>query len=64
MREASAAGARLVQFPEGAITYPSKYAVAGGVRLFEDGFPSTSWSLTNVNTTDTGAIVLVYDRLR
>jgi len=36
----------------------------GGVRLFEDGFPSTSWSLTNLVTADTGAIVLVYDRLR
>ncbi|MGW5718762.1 carbon-nitrogen hydrolase family protein [Amycolatopsis sp. NPDC003865] len=30
MREASAAGARLVQFPEGAITYPSKHAVSSG----------------------------------
>ncbi|SHF64718.1 carbon-nitrogen hydrolase family protein [Streptoalloteichus hindustanus] len=28
MRRASAAGARLVQFPEGAITYPSKYALS------------------------------------
>lgn len=36
----------------------------GGVRLFEDGFPSTSWGLTNVSTADTGAVVLVYDRLR
>ncbi|TCO61996.1 putative amidohydrolase [Actinocrispum wychmicini] len=32
MREASAVGARLVQFPEGAITYPDKYAVSGGGR--------------------------------
>ena len=36
----------------------------GGVRLFEDGFPSTSWSLTDVATADSGAVVLVYDRLR
>lgn len=36
----------------------------GGVRLFEDGFPSTSWSLTNLTTADTGAVVLVYDRIR
>jgi predicted amidohydrolase len=30
MREASEAGARLVQFPEGAITYPSKYVMSAG----------------------------------
>ena len=30
MRQASAGGARLVQFPEGAITYPSKYVVSSG----------------------------------
>lgn len=30
MREASAAGARLVQFPEGAITYPSKHVMSSG----------------------------------
>ncbi|MEV7817029.1 MULTISPECIES: nitrilase-related carbon-nitrogen hydrolase [Streptomyces] len=30
MREASAAGARLVQFPEGAITYPGKHAMSSG----------------------------------
>ncbi|GAB3748095.1 dihydrofolate reductase family protein [Microlunatus parietis] len=36
----------------------------GGVRMFEDGFPSTSWSLTDVVSTDTGALVLQYDRQR
>jgi predicted amidohydrolase len=30
MREASACGVRLVQFPEGAITYPSKYVMSSG----------------------------------
>jgi dihydrofolate reductase len=34
----------------------------GGVRLFEDGLPSSSWSLTDLTTTDTGALGLVYDR--
>lgn len=36
----------------------------GGVKLFEEGFPSTSWSLTDVTSTDTGALVLIYDRAR
>lgn len=36
----------------------------GGIALFDKGFPSTSWSLTNVTSTDTGALVLVYGRLR
>ncbi|MFE9924810.1 carbon-nitrogen hydrolase family protein [Streptomyces sp. NPDC005774] len=30
LREASAAGARMVQFPEGALTYPSKHVMASG----------------------------------
>ncbi|MGP3921084.1 carbon-nitrogen hydrolase family protein [Nonomuraea sp. 10N515B] len=30
MREAAAAGARLVQFPEGAITYPGKHVMSSG----------------------------------
>ncbi|TMR96545.1 nitrilase-related carbon-nitrogen hydrolase [Nonomuraea basaltis] len=30
MEEAAAAGARLVQFPEGAITYPSKHVMSSG----------------------------------
>ncbi|MCT2584201.1 dihydrofolate reductase family protein [Actinophytocola gossypii] len=36
----------------------------GGVRLFEGTFPATSWSLTDVTSTDTGALFLVYDRPR
>jgi dihydrofolate reductase len=36
----------------------------GGVRLFEDDFPSTSWSLTDVTSTDSGAVILTYDRAR
>lgn len=38
--------------------------VGGGARLFEDGIPSTSWSLTDTSTTESGAIYLVYDRIR
>lgn len=30
MREAAAAGARLVQFPEGAVTYPGKHVMSSG----------------------------------
>ncbi|WP_433197778.1 dihydrofolate reductase family protein [Nocardia sp. CA-107356] len=37
--------------------------VGGGARLFEDGVPATSWSLTDLSTTDSGAVVLVYDRI-
>ncbi|WP_433603266.1 dihydrofolate reductase family protein [Nocardia sp. CA-135953] len=37
--------------------------VGGGARLFEDGVPATSWSLTDLSTTDSGAIVLVYDKV-
>ena len=36
----------------------------GGVRMFEDGFPSTSWGLIDLTTTDSGAVILTYDRLR
>lgn len=36
----------------------------GGVPLFDGGFPSTSWNLTNMTSTDTGALSLVYDRAR
>lgn len=36
----------------------------GGVPLFDHGFPASSWNLTNVTSTDTGALALVYDRLR
>jgi dihydrofolate reductase len=36
----------------------------GGIPLFDKGFASTSWNLTNVTSTDTGALVLIYDRPR
>jgi dihydrofolate reductase len=38
--------------------------VGGGTRLFEDGLPATSWTLTDLATADTGAMCLYYDRLR
>jgi dihydrofolate reductase len=37
--------------------------VGGGARLFADG-PAASWTLTSTNTTDSGAICLLYDRVR
>ncbi|MFI7425311.1 dihydrofolate reductase family protein [Nonomuraea sp. NPDC049684] len=36
----------------------------GGARLFEDGLPAAHWSLTDLTTTGSGAICLLYDRLR
>ncbi|MFD5827001.1 carbon-nitrogen hydrolase family protein [Lentzea sp. NPDC060358] len=47
MRQASAAGARLVQFPEGAITYPSKYAVSSGGagELAEADWSRVAWDV-------------------
>ncbi|GIJ13272.1 dihydrofolate reductase family protein [Micromonospora andamanensis] len=38
--------------------------VGGGARLFEDGLPATAWSLTDLSTTESGAICLLYDRVR
>jgi dihydrofolate reductase len=38
--------------------------VGGGDRLFTDGLPATSWSLTGTRATDTGALCLYYDRIR
>jgi dihydrofolate reductase len=38
--------------------------VGGGTRLFPDGLPASSWSLTDLATTDSGAISLRYDRRR
>jgi dihydrofolate reductase len=38
--------------------------VGGGDRLFEDGVPQTSWSLTDLSTSATGATYLIYDRKR
>jgi len=34
----------------------------GGARLFDDGFPATSWTLTDSTVTDSGAICLLYER--
>jgi dihydrofolate reductase len=36
--------------------------VGGGARLFADGLPATSWSLTDLSTTESGAICLLYDK--
>ena len=36
----------------------------GGARLFEDGFPSSSWSLRQSAVTESGALCLLYDRVR
>ena len=38
--------------------------VSGGARLFEDGLPASSWRLTDMSSTETGAISLLYDRVR
>jgi len=36
--------------------------VGGGRRLLDDGLPAASWSLTDLSTTESGAICLIYDR--
>lgn len=36
----------------------------GGARLFEDGVPSSSWSLRQSEVTESGALCLLYDRVR
>lgn len=36
----------------------------GGARLFEDGLAASSWSLTDLSTTESGALYLIYDRVR
>jgi dihydrofolate reductase len=38
--------------------------VGGGTRLFEDGLPATSWQLTDSTPTESGALCLLYDRVR
>ncbi|MEU7858736.1 dihydrofolate reductase family protein [Nonomuraea sp. NPDC049141] len=38
--------------------------VGGGAHLFTDGPAGSSWSLTATSTTTTGAICLLYDRIR
>ncbi|WP_026874150.1 dihydrofolate reductase family protein [Jiangella gansuensis] len=35
----------------------------GGATLFVDGVPRTSWSLTDLSTSESGALCLVYDRI-
>lgn len=37
--------------------------VGGGARLLEDGLPGSSWRLTDLATSDTGALCLTYDRI-
>ena len=36
----------------------------GGQRLFDDGLPSSKWTLTHQETGELGEIALVYDRAR
>ncbi|MEP6896720.1 MAG: dihydrofolate reductase family protein [Chloroflexota bacterium] len=36
----------------------------GGARLFEDGLPSSSWTLRQSTVTESGALCLLYDRVR
>jgi dihydrofolate reductase len=38
--------------------------VGSGARLFQDGLPTSSWSLTDLTTTESGAMCLIYDRPR
>jgi len=38
--------------------------VGGGARLFEDGLPATSWTLADATPTESGALCLLYDRVR
>lgn len=47
MRKASAAGARLVQFPEGAITYPNKHLMSAGgpETLGESDWSRAAWEV-------------------
>lgn len=38
--------------------------VGGGARLFNEGLPSSSWSLSQHTITEWGAFCLIYDRVR
>jgi dihydrofolate reductase len=38
--------------------------VGGGARLFEDGLPASSWRLRESVVTESGALCLVYERVR
>ena len=37
--------------------------VGGGVRLFEDGIPASSWTLNDMATSESGAVWMYYDRV-
>ena len=37
---------------------------SGGARLFEDGLPASSWSLRHSTATESGALCLLYNRVR
>lgn len=36
----------------------------GGTRLFEDGLPASSWNLRQSKAVESGALCLLYDRVR
>ncbi len=38
--------------------------VGGGTRLFEDGLPGSSWRLADSTPTESGAVCLLFDRVR
>ncbi|HWV79748.1 MAG TPA: dihydrofolate reductase family protein, partial [Isoptericola sp.] len=38
--------------------------VGGGPRLFDDGLPSSSWTVTRQEAGESGELALVYDRVR
>lgn len=38
--------------------------LGGGIRYFDDGLPTASWALTDVTTTDSGAVWTTYDAQR
>jgi dihydrofolate reductase len=38
--------------------------VGGGARLLDDGLPPSSWTLRQSSVTESGALCLVYDRIR
>jgi dihydrofolate reductase len=38
--------------------------VGGGARLFEDGLPGSSWRLADSTPTESGAVCLLFDRVR
>jgi dihydrofolate reductase len=38
--------------------------VGGGTRLFDDGLPASSWTLADSTPTESGALCLLYDRVR